>query len=100
MARAIKFLAVCGNGLGSSLIVKMALEGVLADEGVNGIIECTSVAQAAGMMPFSDVILVGRGFYNGIKHSVPEDKELIVCDNLLDKNELTEKVLEYVKNNK
>jgi ascorbate PTS system EIIB component len=92
MARALKLLAVCGNGLGSSLIVKMALDSLFAEEKVQAVVECTSVAQAAGMIPFVDAVLVSKGFYNGIKNVIPEGKKVIVLDNLLDKEELTKAV--------
>ena len=60
--KSIKILAVCGNGLGSSLIVKMILESVLAELNVYGIVESTSVAQAAGMIPFADLVITSTRF--------------------------------------
>ncbi len=95
--RTIKFLAICGNGLGSSLIVKMILEGVLADLNVRGIVESTSVAQAAGMIPFADVIITSTAFYKGIESVLPKDKPVITCKNILDKEELTKRVTEVIK---
>lgn len=92
----IKFLAVCGNGLGSSLIVKMILEGVLADLQVHGIVESTSVAQAAGMMPFADVIITSTAFFKGIESAIPEGKPVITCQNILDKEELGNRVKELI----
>ena len=95
--KTIKFLAICGNGLGSSLIVKMILEGVLADLCVHGIVESTSVAQAAGMMPFADVIITSTAFYKGIESAIPEGKPVITCKNILDKEELSKRVEEVIK---
>ncbi len=95
--KTIKFLAICGNGLGSSLIVKMILEGVLADLNVRGIVESTSVAQAAGMMPFADVVITSTAFYKGIESAIPEGKPVITCMNILDKEELSQRVAEVVK---
>ena len=97
MAKAIKFLAVCGNGMGTSLIVKMTLESVLNDLNVYGIVDSTSVAQAAGEMPFADVILTSNAFYKGIEHVIPKDKPVIICKNILDKNELIPLVQKVVK---
>jgi PTS system ascorbate-specific IIB component len=95
--RTIKFLAVCGNGLGSSLIVKMILEGVLADLNVRGIVESTSVSQAAGMIPFADVIITSTAFFRGIESVLPKEKPVITCQNILDKEELTKRVQELIK---
>lgn len=95
--RSIKILAVCGNGLGSSLIVKMILESVLAELGVYGIVESTSVSQAAGMIPFADIVITSTAFYKGIESVIPEDKLLITCKNILDKEELGRKMQEMIK---
>ena len=92
-------LAVCGNGMGSSLIVKMNLESVLADLGVYGIIDATSVAQARGMLPFCDVVITSTAFYEGIKDMIPEGKPVILCSNILDKEDLGNKVKEYIQEN-
>ncbi len=95
--KSLKILAVCGNGLGSSLIVKMILESVLADLGVYGIVDSTSVAQASGMMPFADVIITSTAFYKGIESAIPADKPVITCKNILDKEELGRKMQELIK---
>ena len=95
--KTIKFLAVCGNGMGSSLIVKMILEGVLAELNVHGIVESTSVAQAAGMIPFADVVITSTAFYKGIESVLPEDKPVITCKNILDKEELSKRVQDVIK---
>lgn len=95
--KTIKFLAVCGNGMGSSLIVKMILEGVLADLNVHGIVESTSVAQAAGMIPFADVIITSTAFFLGIESVLPSDKPVITCKNILDKEELSKRVQDVIQ---
>lgn len=99
MPKAIKFLAVCGNGMGTSLIVKMTLENVLNELNVFGIIESTSVAQAAGMMPFADVIITSEAFYKGIEDYLPKDKPIITCKNVLDKDELIPAVRKVIQEN-
>ncbi len=95
--KTIKFLTVCGNGVGSSLIVKMNLEGLLAELNIHGIVESTSVSQAAGMIPFADVIITSTAFYKGIEDVLPKDKAVITCKNILDKEELSQKIRQVVK---
>ena len=97
--KSIKILAVCGNGLGSSLIVKMILESVLAEMNVYGIVESTSVAQANGMIPFADIVITSTAFYKGIENMLPSDKHVITCQNILDKEELGQKMKEMIKEN-
>ncbi|RPI81629.1 MAG: PTS sugar transporter subunit IIB [Chloroflexi bacterium] len=96
--KTVKLLAVCGNGLGSSLIVKMSLEEVIEEMKVNAIVESTSVAEAAGMMPFADIIITSTGFYKGIVDRIPEGKPVVVVKNLLDKQELGRAVKEAIEN--
>lgn len=98
MPRALKILVVCGNGLGSSLIVKMMLEKVLNDLNVFGIVDSTSLSCAAGMMPGNDLIITSTAFYKGLERSIPEGKPVITCQNIFDKVEMTQKVQDYVIN--
>ena len=83
--------------LGSSLIVKMILENVLAELKVYGIVESTSVAQANGMIPFADIVITSTAFYKGIENMLPADKLVITCQNILDKEELGRKMQEMIK---
>ncbi|GAB3484373.1 PTS sugar transporter subunit IIB [Nocardiopsis coralliicola] len=55
-------LAVCGVGMGSSLILKMTAEGALADLGVAAKVENTDVTTARGMT--ADVV-IGQGMHTG-----------------------------------
>lgn len=98
MSKALKILAVCGNGMGSSLIVKMALESLLADLDVYGIIESTSVAQASGMMYWADLVITSTAFFKGIESVIPKDKPVITCKNIFDRVELGNKVKVFIKN--
>ncbi|WP_420159711.1 PTS sugar transporter subunit IIB [Nocardiopsis sp. CNT-189] len=55
-------LAVCGVGMGSSLILKMTAEGALSDLGVTAKVENTDITTARGMT--ADVI-VAQGMHTG-----------------------------------
>ena len=97
MGKALKILAVCGNGMGSSLLVKMALEEIMADLGVYGIIESTSVSQASGMMSWADLIITSTAFFKGIESVIPEGKPVITLKNIFDRVEMGERVSDYIK---
>lgn len=99
MSKALKILAVCGNGLGSSLLVKMALESVIAELGVYAIIEATSVSQASGMMMWPDVVITSTSFFKGIESVIPEGMHVITLQNIFDKEEMGRRVTEYINNN-
>jgi ascorbate PTS system EIIB component len=99
MGKALKILAVCGNGMGSSLLVKMALESIMADLGVYGIIESTSVSQASGMMSWADLIITSTAFFKGIESVIPADKPVITLKNIFDKEEMGKQVSAFIKKN-
>lgn len=92
--RVIKILAICGNGLGSSLLVKMALESVLEELNVYGVVECTSVAEANGMIPFADFIITTPVFIKSVE--IPAGKPVAILTNLLDRKILIAKVKEVI----
>lgn len=94
--KTVRLLAVCGNGLGSSMIVKMSLEEVIEDLKINAIVESTSVAEASGMMAFADVVITSTAFFNGIKDMIPVGKEVVTVKNLLNKAELGQAVKEAI----
>lgn len=45
----MKLLAVCGFGVGSSMVLKMTLESVLSNLGVSAQVENTDISSAIGM---------------------------------------------------
>ena len=100
MSRPLKILVVCGNGMGSSLLVKMSLEAILADMNVYAIVDGTSVSQASGMMYDAELVITSTAFFKGIESVIPAGKPVITCKNIFDKAELAEKVKAYVRTRK
>ncbi|HEY8480548.1 MAG TPA: PTS sugar transporter subunit IIB [Spirillospora sp.] len=58
--RRLEVLAVCGVGMGSSLMLKMTAEDALRSLGVDARVENTDVSTARGMTP--DVV-IGQGMH-------------------------------------
>ncbi len=98
MGKTLKILAVCGNGLGSSLLVKMALEQIMADLKTYAIIESTSVSQASGMMMWPNLVITSTAFFKGIESIIPEGMPVITLKNIFDKEEMGKRVTEFIKN--
>jgi len=89
----MKILAVCGNGLGSSLILKMATEKVLKNEGIKAKIEVTDLGNAKGLQ--ADYIVASPEIANRLKdHSAT----VISIKNMMDKDEIKEKLVSIIKN--
>lgn len=88
----LKILAVCGNGQGSSVVLRLGLEPVLAELGLgDASVECTALGQAQGMMNFVDLIVVAAHLADMIEP--PKDKPVVIVNNLIDKKEVREKVV-------
>jgi PTS system ascorbate-specific IIB component len=92
----LKILAVCGNGQGTSVVLRLGLEPVLAELGLgDASVECTALGQAQGMMNFVDLIIVAAHLADSIEP--PKGKPVIVVNNLIDKKEVKAKVVEALE---
>ena len=87
----LKVLAVCGNGMGTSMIMKMKVGNVLKRLNIDAIVDSCSMGEAKSAI----------GNYNLILASIHIAKELdasktkiIGLQNLLDEKELEEKLRE------
>ncbi len=88
----MKIMALCGSGLGSSFIVELNIKSVLVDLGYNDIeVGHDSVAQSTPMM--ADIFVVGADLAN----SLPGYENVVVLNNLMDKEELKIKLNEVLK---
>ncbi|MCK8817121.1 PTS sugar transporter subunit IIB [Natroniella sulfidigena] len=87
----MKILAVCGMGLGSSLMLKMGVEKVLKAEGIEGTVEVSDVSSAKGEK--ADVIVAAPEIAEQLEgHSA----RVITIKNMADKNEIKEKIMDYM----
>jgi len=86
----IKILAVCGNGLGSSLMLKINVTAVIKDLGISdvevGHCDLTSVASEK-----ADVVVVTKDLAPNFGDSQP----VISLANVMSKAELKEKLQDY-----
>lgn len=83
----MKILAVCGQGLGSSFLVEMNIKAVLNDLGV-GDIEVEHSDLGGAFAGAADIFIAGKDIAMGMTHL----DNVIELDNLLDKQELMEKI--------
>ncbi len=89
----MKFMAICGSGLGSSFMVQMNIEKILKELGVSGVeVEHSDVSSAASGE--ADVFFLAKDVAEGL-HIV--DAQTVVLDSIIDMDELREKVTATVK---
>lgn len=89
----IKVLAACGNGMGSSLIIKMKIEKVLKDMGLEFDVHHASVGQAKSDAKNFDLVLVGKPFVSEFNVTGAKTK-VVGLVNLLSEDEIKTKVTE------
>lgn len=83
----MRILAVCGMGLGSSLLLKMNIEKILEQENIKGSVEVKDLGSIQGEI--ADFIFASDEIGQKIEHPA----EIISIKNLTDKNEIKEKVI-------
>jgi len=84
----MKILAVCGMGLGSSLMLRMQVESALKDLGVTGVtVEVADIGTAGGAG--ADIIVTSPQFAPLLSNS---SAKVVAIQNYMDKKEVTEKV--------
>ncbi len=82
-----KIVAVCGMGFGSSFIVDMNIKKVLKELGVTSI-EVDHMDLGSAYPGVADLIICGKDLEDNCKRF----GEVMALSNLLDKNELLEKL--------
>lgn len=83
----MKFMAVCGSGLGSSFMVQMNIEKILKELGVSGIEAQHSDISSASSND-ADVFFLARDVAEGVHY----DTKTVVLNSIIDMDELREKV--------
>ena len=89
----MKFMAICGSGLGSSFMVEMNIQQILNEMGVSGVEVSHSDISSVGDND-ADVFFLAKDVAENV--SLDESK-IVVLDSIIDKDELRAKVEEVIK---
>lgn len=86
----MKIVAVCGMGIGTSVLLKMNAEKVLRSLGIDDAdVEAADIGVARGAARTADIVLTSAELAEEIG-DVPA--EVVVINNFIDLNELTQKL--------
>ncbi|MFS0750403.1 PTS sugar transporter subunit IIB [Oceanobacillus sp. 1P07AA] len=88
----MKFLAVCGSGLGTSFMVEMNINQILNELGVTGV-EVSHSDLSSAAPGDADVFFLARDIAEGGAHL----GEVVVMDSIIDMDELRTKVKQVVE---
>lgn len=85
----MKIIAVCGMGIGTSVLLKMNTEKVLRTLGIDADVEAADIGVARGMARDAEIVLTSEELAEEIGDV---DAQVIVIDNFFDLDEITEKL--------
>lgn len=92
----IKVLAVCGNGMGTSTMMKMKAKKILDSHNITCSAENCSVGQAKNSIKNYDVVIVSTHLANQLK--VTGSTKIVAIKNIMDTKDLETKLLDALKN--
>lgn len=90
----MKIVAVCGMGIGTSVLLKMNAEKVLAKLGVDADVEAADMGVAKGAAQTADIVLTSDELA-GELGDVPA--KVIIIDNFFDLEEITTKITDAIQ---
>ena len=85
----MKIIAVCGMGIGTSVLLKMNTEKVLRKLGIDADVEAADIGVAKGMARDAEIVLTSEELAEEIGDV---DAQVIVIDNFFDLDEITDKL--------
>lgn len=92
MKKRLHVVAVCGFGIGTSLIMRITIEKVLQDMGVAADVENADIMTAASLT--ADLIYTSQAFCDQLE--CRENAAVIVIQNILSYDEIKEKTREVM----
>ena len=86
----MKILTVCGNGIGSSLMLAMKIEGICKEEGIDAQVEASDFNSAQGKNV--DLIVTVKELAEQFDH-----KKIAIIRSYVNKKKIREDVLDIIK---
>lgn len=91
----IKLLAVCGNGMGTSTMMKLKAKAILDKHNIQNVCDNCSIGQAKSSVANYDIVISSTHLASQI---TPNNKtKIIALKNILDVKEMEERILEALK---
>lgn len=94
----LRVIAACGNGMGSSQIIKMKIEKVFKKLKIDVKIEHTSIGIAKNQAPSYDVVFCSESFISTFDSAAARGTIVVPLKNLLSEQEIEEKIVKYIVN--
>lgn len=95
--RPIRILAVCGNGQGSSMMMKMKIGNYLKQKGIPAVMDSCAVSDYKSRLLNTDIIVSSRHLAGEMEPG--EGKFVLGVQNMLNPNTFGDELLSLIKNN-
>lgn len=89
----MKILAVCGMGLGSSMILRMQVEKAAKALGVDAKVELADISTARALAPSADIIVTSKDLATRLGEV---KAKIVTINNYMDVKEMTDKLREAI----
>ncbi|MGL5544439.1 MAG: PTS sugar transporter subunit IIB [Cetobacterium sp.] len=91
----VKLLAVCGNGMGTSMMMKIKAKGILDKHKIQNTCENCSIGQAKTATSMYDIVIASTHLASQLNPSAKT--KVIALKNILDVKEMEARILEILK---
>lgn len=94
----LKVVAACGNGMGSSQIIKMKIQKIFKKLNIPVSIDHTSIGVAKTQASNYDVVFCSEALKDNFNNIKKSGTKIIGLKNILSEKEIEEKILENIVN--
>ncbi|MXR07403.1 PTS sugar transporter subunit IIB [Mycoplasma hyorhinis] len=82
----LKVIAACGNGMGTSMIIKLKVQKILKELNIPADVDALSMGQSKGMTNSVDIIISSKHLTSEFVQN--QKAKIIGVTNLMDENEI------------
>ncbi|WGI36404.1 PTS sugar transporter subunit IIB [Mesomycoplasma lagogenitalium] len=86
MNKTLKIIAACGNGMGTSMIIKLKVQKICKELGIDATVEALSMGQSKGMTNSVDIIISSKHLSSEFNHN--QQAKIVGVVNLMDEKEI------------
>ncbi|MGZ9414338.1 PTS sugar transporter subunit IIB [Mycoplasma sp. AC157] len=88
--KTLKIIAACGNGMGTSMIIKLKVQKITKELGIDATVDALSMGQSVGMTNSVDIIISSKHLSSMFNHD--QKAKIVGVTNLMDENEIREAI--------
>jgi PTS system ascorbate-specific IIB component len=90
----LSILCVCGNGMGTSTLLKINVKNICNENGIDSIVESCSFGEALAYISNTDLIMTSPEWASMLP---PSNCVVVTTKNLIDTSEVTKVLLETIQ---